>query len=137
MKNSNNNNVIKAILLINILLLCACQKNTAQELSFTARAPKVLRAGEQFQLVYTTNGNVDKFTPPDFGEFRYLGGPSTGSSTSISMSNGKTTKTSTTSSRFIFFFFFFSLGKGVLFDILLNLIPTNVRNLSKTWNYCY
>ncbi|MGD2035373.1 MAG: BatD family protein, partial [Bacteroidales bacterium] len=71
------------------------QKGWAQDISFTAAAPKVLRAGEQFQLVYTINRNVDNFFPPEFGEFRFLGGPSTGSSTSISMVNGKTTRTST------------------------------------------
>jgi len=67
----------------------------AQEVSFTAQAPKVVRAGEQFQLQYTLNQNIDEFTPPNFGEFRYLSGPSTGSSTSISIVNGRTTRTST------------------------------------------
>lgn len=66
-----------------------------QEISFAARAPKVLRAGEQFELVYTVDKKVDEFAPSEFGEFKYLGGPSTGSSTSISMVNGKTTRTST------------------------------------------
>jgi len=67
----------------------------AQEVSFTAQAPKVVRAGEQFQLQYTLNQNIDEFIPSNFGEFRYLSGPSTGSSTSISIVNGRTTRTST------------------------------------------
>ena len=67
----------------------------AQDISFTARAPKVVRAGEQFQLEYAINESVDNFNPPDFGEFSYLMGPSTGSSTSINFVNGKTTRTST------------------------------------------
>jgi len=68
---------------------------SAQEVSFLAQAPKMVSAGEQFQLTYTLSESVDDFTPPDFGKFRYLGGPSTGSSTSISIVNGRTTRTST------------------------------------------
>ncbi len=67
----------------------------AQDVSFVAQAPNVVRTGEQFQLVYTVNENIDDFNPPDFGEFRYLSGPSTGSSTSISIVNGRTTRSST------------------------------------------
>jgi len=67
---------------------------SAQEISFTAQAPKAVRAGEQFQITYTLNVDADNFTPPDFGEFRYMGGPSTGSSTSVSFVNGRTTRTS-------------------------------------------
>jgi hypothetical protein len=66
----------------------------AQNISFTANAPRVVRAGEQIQLEYDLNQEVDEFTPPEFGQFRYLGGPSTGTSTSIQMINGKTTRTS-------------------------------------------
>lgn len=64
----------------------------AQDIEFVARAEKVLRVNEQFQLEYTANKSIDDFTPPDFGDFRYLGGPMTGSSRSISMVNGRTTQ---------------------------------------------
>jgi len=87
--------LLRSGLLVAVFLSGIVQENSAQEISFSASAPKVLRAGEQFQLVYTANKNLDEFTPPDFGEFRFLGGPSTGSSTSISMVNGKTTRIST------------------------------------------
>jgi len=70
------------------------QLKAANEISFQANAPKVVRAGEQFQLEYVLTESVDDFTPPDFGEFRYLGGPSTGSSTSVNFINGKTTRSS-------------------------------------------
>jgi len=66
----------------------------AQEISFTAEAPNALHAGEQFQLTYTVNQNVDEFTPPDFGNFQLLGGPSTGSSTSVQIVNGHTSSSS-------------------------------------------
>jgi len=68
--------------------------NYGQEVTFVAEAPKVVRAGEQFQLTYTLNVNVDEFTPPNFGECKYLGGPMTGSSTSFSVINGRTTRSS-------------------------------------------
>ena len=67
----------------------------AQDVSFKANAPKVLRAGEQFQLEYVIDANVDEFNPPEFGAFRFLGGPSQGSSTSMSIINGKTSRVST------------------------------------------
>lgn len=94
MKNSIVKYLLRSGLLAIIFLSVFIQINLSQEISFTARAPKVLRAGEQFQLVYAVDKKVDEFTPPDFGEFRFLGGPSTGSSTSISMVNGKTTRIS-------------------------------------------
>lgn len=95
MKNSIKKYFFRSGLPAIVLLLGIFQIIRAQDISFTSRAPKVLRAGEQFQLVYTADKSIDEFTPPDFGEFRYLGGPSTGSSTSISMGGGKTIRTST------------------------------------------
>lgn len=77
-----------------ICLLAFTISSFAQDISFKAQAPRVVRAGEQFQLTYTIDQNVDDFTPPDFGEFRFLTGPSTGSSTSISIVNGRTTRIS-------------------------------------------
>ncbi|MBA7568172.1 hypothetical protein ES708_09893 [subsurface metagenome] len=94
MKNSNTKYLVRAGLIASILLFVTLPDNHAQDISFTAKAPKVLHAEEQFQLVYSVNKKIDEFTPPNFGEFRYLGGPSTGSSTSISNVNGKMTKTS-------------------------------------------
>jgi hypothetical protein len=78
----------------NLLILILPGSLTAQPVSFTAEAPRVVRSNEQFQLNYTLNENVSDFTPPDFGEFRYLGGPSQGSSTSINIVNGRTTRIS-------------------------------------------
>lgn len=95
MKSLNNIKFVIAIIACLAYCLIFPVSLFCQNVSFQAEAPKVVRAGEQFQLVYTLNENVDEFTPPNFGEFKYLGGPSTGSSTSISMVNGKTTRTST------------------------------------------
>lgn len=95
MKNGKTYKHIPAFALIGLIIFSSGFRVTAQDISFKANAPKVLRAGEQFQLEYTIDANVDEFEPPDFGEFRFLGGPSQGSSTSISIVNGKTTRVST------------------------------------------
>ena len=71
--------MLRSTLLVLAILFGIFQINRAQEIEFSARAPKVVRAGEQFQLVYTTNRDLDEFTAPGFGDFRYLGGPGTSS----------------------------------------------------------
>jgi hypothetical protein len=64
-----------------------------QDISFKAYAePDVLRTGEQFQLVYELNANPSELEIPEFSDFRLLGGPSTSSSSSIQIINGKTTR---------------------------------------------
>ncbi len=64
----------------------------AQDIKFTASAsPDVLRVGEQFQLVYEIDRNVSDLEIPELNDFQLLGGPSTGSSSSFQIVNGKTT----------------------------------------------
>jgi hypothetical protein len=96
MKEVQRNNFSQFFLCIFLLggLLLFNRVVYAQNISFTANAPRVVRSGEQLQLEYAINQEVEEFTPPEFGQFRYLGGPSTGSSTSIQMINGKTSRTS-------------------------------------------
>lgn len=81
-------------ILILLLIAGIYFTGSAQEINFIANADRVMRAGEQFQLVYSVDHSIDEFTPPDFKEFRYLGGPMQSSSTSINMVNGKTTRVS-------------------------------------------
>lgn len=88
-----NKQLFKSVLLF-IITVFSTQGIFGQELSFTADAPRVVRAGEQIQIEFSVNQDVDDFSPPDFGNFKYLGGPSTGSSTSIQYVNNKMTKTS-------------------------------------------
>jgi hypothetical protein len=65
----------------------------AQDVEFSATAaPKVLRVGEQFQLVYEINTSASELQIPELNDFQLLGGPSTGSSSSIQFINGKTTR---------------------------------------------
>lgn len=80
-------------IVIVFLIICGVNINTAQDIKLSATAvPRVLRVGEQFQLVYEINKNVSGLQIPDLNDFQLLGGPSTGSSSSIQIVNGKTTR---------------------------------------------
>jgi hypothetical protein len=47
-----------------------------QEVKFTAAAsPNVLRVGEQFNLIYSTDQELSELDPPDIEHFELLGGP--------------------------------------------------------------
>lgn len=76
----------------NIFFLIATVAVYAQEVSFTASAPKYVRVGEQFQVQYNVNARVDDFTPPSFNDFDFLGGPMQGTSSSTNIVNGKVTR---------------------------------------------
>ena len=74
-----------------IVLLCSSCKNTKAQTEITclAKAPAEVGVNQKFQYTVTTNekGTVLDF---DFGKFEVVSGPSTSSSTSISIQNGKT-----------------------------------------------
>lgn len=65
----------------------------AQDVTFTASAPRVVEAGEQFQVSFTVNANGSNFQAPDFGNLTVLMGPSTSSSSSIQIINGQMSQT--------------------------------------------
>lgn len=68
----------------------------AQDAEFTAVAsPDVLRVGEQFNLIFTSNQEFESLELPDLKDFDLLGGPSQGHSQSVSSVSGKITTTST------------------------------------------
>lgn len=60
----------------------------AQQIHFTARAERVVELNEPFQLVFEVNGQGTNFKAPDLKEFAYQG-PSTSTSMSTSIVNGK------------------------------------------------
>ena len=68
----------------------------AQEVEFTASAPKVVRSGEQFRLTYTVSGDHSGFRPPSMAPFRVLSGPDQSHSSSFQFINGKTSTSKTT-----------------------------------------
>ncbi len=61
----------------------------AQDISFKASAPSTVSAGSQFRLIYSINAKPSSFKNPSFEPFEVLMGPSTSSSTSISIVNGQ------------------------------------------------
>lgn len=64
----------------------------AQGVTFQAHAPNLVEVGEQFSLSYTLNAKPSEFKAPSIVGFEVLAGPSTSSSTSIEVVNGKVTQ---------------------------------------------
>jgi len=82
----------------------------SQEVTFTASAaPSVLRAGEQFNLIYTSNEAISELLLPDMSDFELLGGPSQSRSQSVYSENGRITTTS--SHQYTYFFRALNEGK--------------------------
>lgn len=65
---------------------------SAQDINFTASAPKVVAVGEQFRLIFTINTKVNAFNAPDLSDFYVLMGPSTSYNQSTQIINGKITR---------------------------------------------
>lgn len=80
-----------------IPLLCTL----AQEIRFTATAPKTVESGEQFRVVFTINANGNGFKAPDLSAFSVLSGPNPSSFTSVQVVNGKMTQSIEKSFTFI------------------------------------
>lgn len=91
---------MKKLLFISALLLVV--QSVSGQGSISVQAPKAVALDEQFNLTFTVNDEKPESfqwdCPPDF---KLVWGPQTGSSTSISMVNGKTTKTVTHSYTYI------------------------------------
>jgi len=81
---------MKRVLLILISLLLI-KSLTAQEVRFTAVAPKVVAVGEVFRLSFTVNAVGEQFIAPTFRDFDSQG-PSTSSNYSTQIINGKTSQ---------------------------------------------
>lgn len=78
------------------LLLLVCTQVFAQEAKFVAQVTKTTVAtGEQFELIFTVNGDAGSFNPPDLSDFQLLSGPNT--SNSMEFVNGKATSSSSVS----------------------------------------
>ncbi len=75
--------------ILTLLLFCTTYLY-AQDVKFTASVSKnEVATGEQFQVDFSINGQIDEFTPPNFSGFQVLSGPNT--SQSVSIINGRTT----------------------------------------------
>ncbi len=61
---------------IAILLLLSAATLLGQDVKFQATVSKTtVGTGEQFQITYSVNGNVDGFAPPNMNDFQLLSGP--------------------------------------------------------------
>jgi uncharacterized membrane protein len=83
---------MKKILIVICLFVFTGTLLADEDVSFNAKAPNVVKKGDQFRLVYSINTQVDDFEAPSIDGFRVLAGPSTSTSTNISIVNGKMTK---------------------------------------------
>lgn len=87
-------NFFKTIL---IFLVISCFSAAAQDVTFTADAPRVVEVGEQFRLTFTLNARPSSFNPPDITDFYVLSGPNQSTSTSFQIINGKSSQSITIS----------------------------------------
>ncbi|NSW45847.1 MAG: protein BatD [Bacteroidales bacterium] len=62
---------------------------TSQEVRITAQAPTTVATGATFRYTVNVNARPSNFKGPNFGEFNVIMGPSTSSSSSISIVNGQ------------------------------------------------
>jgi hypothetical protein len=93
--------------IIILLFLSGCLQ--AQEVEFGASVtPDVLRVGEQLNLTYTSNYELEEMDLPEIRDFELLGGPSQGHSQSVYTVNGKIT----TSSTYQYTYFFRAVKEG-------------------------
>jgi hypothetical protein len=73
----------------------------AQEVSFSAQAPRQVYLGQRFQLTFTVNAEGSNFMPPDMSNFNVLNGPMMSSGQNIMNINGKLEYSSSQSYTFI------------------------------------
>ncbi len=87
--------------LILFILLVIPGLMVAQDISFTAQAPKQVYVGQRFQLIFTINAEGTNFMGPEITNFDILNGPMMSSGQNIMNINGKLEYSSTTSYTFI------------------------------------
>ncbi len=79
------NNKIYLILLFTFLSTLV----VAQDVTFQAKAPSVVSAGERFRLTYSVNAQGSGFQAGDLSGFTVLSGPSSSTQSSVQIINGK------------------------------------------------
>lgn len=81
---------MKKIFFLLLATLLITSASYAEEVKFTASAPRVVEVGEQFQLIYTVNQKAKDIQLPALDGFRDLvGRPSVATSSSTQYINGK------------------------------------------------
>ena len=80
------NGLLKLSLIVSLVLSASCL--WAQN-SFKVEAPNVVGEGERFLVKFVANGEVSNFTPPSFAGADVIAGPTTSTSWSSTIINGK------------------------------------------------
>lgn len=89
-------NKTKVLLLTVMLILLAGVRAIAQDVTFTAQAPKAVVAGERFRITYRVNTrDAKEFRAPDMKSIQILTGPATSTSSSTTIVNGQVTNSTT------------------------------------------
>lgn len=84
----NNKKYLKAFLLVFSLIILSFSSN-GQNIQVIMESPESVAADERFQLNITVNAKPSAYLPPNLNDFDILMGPSTSTSSSIQIVNGK------------------------------------------------
>lgn len=75
---------------LSVSLLLIALGAFSQEVTFKASAPSVVQVGQRFNFTYTLkNAQGEELLPGNFSDFDVLGGPNQGSSSNVSIVNGR------------------------------------------------
>jgi len=86
----------KKLLLPIMLVMLVGVRAIAQDVSFTAQAPKAVVVGERFRITYKVNTrDAKEFRAPDMKNIQILTGPATSTSSSTTITNGKVESSTT------------------------------------------
>ena len=89
-------NKTKGLLLSVMLIMLTGVTVIAQDVTFTAQAPKAVVVGERFRITYKVNTrDAKEFRAPDMKSIQVLTGPATSTSSSTTIINGKVESSTT------------------------------------------
>ena len=89
-------NKTKGLLLSVMLIMLTGVTAIAQDVTFTAQAPKAVVVGERFRITYKVNTrDAKEFRAPDMKNIQILTGPATSTSSSTTIINGKVDNSTT------------------------------------------
>ncbi len=83
---------MKKIIISGLIAFLGTLALFAQDAIFSATAPKTVVQGTRFQLVYSINKEASDLRVPNIPDFQILMGPTTSSSSQVSIINGQVTR---------------------------------------------
>ncbi len=83
---------MKKIIFFSLLTFLVNLTLLAQDATFTATAPKTVVQGSRFQLVYNINQEATDLRVPNIPDFQILMGPTTSTSSQVSIINGQVSR---------------------------------------------